>query len=225
MWDVRSLSALKEEWLSAGWVLELNEAIDPYGVVGVAGPLTVGRLVDAYSRGIFPWPHDEELVWFCPPQRGILRFEKFHVNRRLLRSYRNCGLTFTRNKKFQAVMEGCASAPRRDQNGTWITVELKTAFKKLHDAGYAHSFEVWRGNILIGGLYGVLVDGVFCGESVYGTESNVAKYAFISAVEWLRSAGHEWMDVQMVTTLTRTFGAEYISRLEYLALIKQRQQD
>lgn len=187
------------------------------GIVDLSDDLRVERLLEAYSFGIFPWPHqDLPTLWFCPDNRGVLDFPDFHIPRSLQKFLRGCGFHFTFDRCFDTVIEACSQMPRPLQTGTWITERLLRAYKEFHRAGYAHSLEVWKGDKLVGGLYGVYVGGLFCGESMFYFEPNASKAALVRLVEYLSVNGMLWMDIQMVTPLTEQFGGKYIPREEFL---------
>ena len=187
------------------------------GIIDLSDDLRVERLLEAYSFGIFPWPHEDlPTLWYCPEKRGILEFKDFRVPRSLAKDLKKTPFTHTFNRDFNSVLENCAFAPRPHQRGTWITKKLIRAYQDFHEAGYAHSIEVWDGAELVGGLYGVYVGGVFCGESMFFKKTGASKYALVKMVEYLASQGIEWMDIQMVTPLTEQFGGKYISRNEFL---------
>ncbi len=196
------------------------------GIVAVGGKLDVGTLYEAYHRGIFPWPQEGlPLLWFCPDQRGILEFKDFSVPASLQRFRRkNSQWQFTVNQSFAEVIEECAKQPRPGQNGTWLTSAMKPAYLNFFEEGHCLSVEVRENNILIGGIYGVLVEGVFSGESMFYKKANASKMALWYLVELLKSKGHDWMDVQMVTPVVESFGGKYVSKEEYLKKLKARQQ-
>ena len=131
------------------------------GIVDLSDDVRVERLLEAYSFGIFPWPHDDlPTLWFCPEERGVIDFAEFHVAKSLAKFMRANPFTVTFNRAFDAVIEACAKVPRPGQHGTWITPRLLKAYKDFHRAGYAHSIEVWSGEELVGGLC-VLCRGCF----------------------------------------------------------------
>lgn len=192
------------------------------GIIDLSDDLRVERLLEAYSFGIFPWPHEDlPTLWYCPEQRGILEFKDFRIPRSLQKALKKTAFTFTLNKAFEEVLENCAFVPRPHQRGTWITKKLIRAYRDFHKAGYAHSIEVWDGSDLAGGLYGVYVAGVFCGESMFFKKTGASKFALVKMVEFLKSRGIEWMDIQMVTPLMEQFGGKYISRNEFLRRLER----
>lgn len=226
---VAKFDVTPSSWRSSGFRL-LSDQIDPHGVVGWGQSLTLERLVLAYSLGIFPWPHDGELFWFCPPQRGVLEFQHLNINKRFLRKYHNTdrakggSYTYTLNKDFKTVIRKCATQPRKGQAGTWITDYMIEAYERLERAGHILSFECWRGQDLVGGLYGVLSKDKkqiisFSAESVFGAESDVAKFCLMTAIQYLQEQGLQWMDIQMVTPLTKSFGGHLESRDVFLRRI------
>lgn len=187
------------------------------GILDISDDLRVERLLEAYSFGIFPWPHEDlPTLWYCPNERGVLDFENFKVPHSLQKLLRKTEWTVTLDQNFNAVLEACAAAPRPKQKGTWITKKLMQAYRDFHVAGYAHSLEVWEGKELIGGLYGVYVGGVFCGESMFFRKSNASKFALVKMVDFLREQDLTWIDIQMVTPLLQMMGGKYISRERFL---------
>lgn len=187
------------------------------GIVDMSDDLRVDRLFEAYSFGIFPWPHQElPTLWYCPDERGVLDFPEFHIPRSLQKFMRSCGFRFTFDRCFDEVIGICAKMPRPGQDGTWITDRLLRAYKEFHRAGYAHSLEVWEGEELVGGLYGVYIGGLFSGESMFYLKPNASKAALVKLVEYLSIHGILWMDIQMVTPMMEQFGGKYIPREEFL---------
>ncbi|MBX3021442.1 MAG: leucyl/phenylalanyl-tRNA--protein transferase [Bdellovibrionales bacterium] len=192
------------------------------GIVDLSDDLRVERLLEAYSFGIFPWPHEDlPTIWYCPEQRGILNFADMHVSRSLRKFIAGAPFTVTCDRAFAQVIEACARASRPHQQGTWITSKLERAYLDFHQAGYAHSIEVWENEELVGGLYGVYVAGLFCGESMFYKRDNASKFALVKVAEFLQSQGLEWMDIQMVTPLLENMGGVYISRDEFLKRLEK----
>jgi leucyl/phenylalanyl-tRNA--protein transferase len=195
----------------------------PEGVVGIGGGLSPATLRAAYRRGIFPWPVEGlPLLWFCPPERAVLDFTRLHVARRLARARRASRLTFTIDRAFDDVIAACRDAPRPGQRGTWITRAMLEAYRALHRAGGAHSVEAWdESGALVGGIYGVDVDGAFAGESMFHAVSDASKLALLYLVDHLRSRGLDWMDIQMTTTVTESLGAVYVPRDAFLERLRE----
>ena len=179
-------------------------------VVGVGNDLSVETLVWAYKHGIFPWPMEGyPLLWFCPPQRAVLEFSRLHVSRRLARLRRTTSMTFTRDAAFAQVIDACRRSPRPGQAGTWITSELLRAYVQLHQAGYAHSVEAWdQSGVLVGGLYGVAVGGVFSGESMFHSVPDASKLALLHLIDHLQGRRLGWMDIQMLTPPHESAGGD-----------------
>lgn len=193
------------------------------GIIAVGGKLDVGTLYTAYSKGIFPWPQEGyPMLWFSPEERGILEFKNLHIPKSL-RKFRlnHPEWKYSINKDFRQVIEECSKQPRPGQNGTWILPAMKHAYVDFFEAGYAMSVEVKENNVLIGGIYGALVQGVFSAESMFYKKSNASKLALWHLIEVLQSLGHEWMDIQMVTNITETFGGKYVHREDFLKMLKE----
>jgi len=202
------------------------ESTDEEGFLGVGGRLTVDWLLDAYRHGIFPWPlPDGTLAWFSPDPRAVIEFERFHVPRRLRDTIRSGKFTVSFDRDFAGVMQGCATANGRDGN-TWITDEMFAAYVKLHEAGHAHSVETWLDERLVGGTYGVAINGFFAAESMFYFEPDASKVALVRLVEHLTERGFGLLDIQQMTPNSARFGASELPRGEYLkrvaAAVKQK---
>jgi leucyl/phenylalanyl-tRNA--protein transferase len=182
--------------------------------------------VDAYRRGIFPWPDVtiEAVPWFCPPRRGVVPLDGVRVSRSLARTLRRCAWETTVDEAFAAVVEGCRE-PRRGESGTWISDDMAAAYTELHRRGHAHSLEVWDGDQLAGGIYGVLVGGVFCGESMFHRATDASKVALVDLAARLIEAGAGLLEVQHATTHLRSLGAREIPRAVYLGLLQDLRDD
>jgi leucyl/phenylalanyl-tRNA---protein transferase len=189
---------------------------DPNGLLAAGGDLSPPRLLDAYSRGIFPWfGEDDPLLWWSPDPRMVLYVDELHVSRSLRKTSRSGRFTITLDKAFSAVMRGCAE-PRDGQEGTWITTEMRAAYARLAALGYAHSAEAWADGELVGGLYGVAIGRMFYGESMFARQSDASKVAFVTLVGQLRRWGFRMIDCQMSTAYLASFGAREIPRREFL---------
>jgi leucyl/phenylalanyl-tRNA---protein transferase len=189
---------------------------DPNGLLAAGADLSPARLLDAYSRGIFPWfGEDDPLLWWSPDPRMVLYVDELHVSRSLRKTTRSGRFTITLDKAFSAVMRGCAD-PRDGQEGTWITTEMRAAYARLAALGYAHSAEAWANGELVGGLYGVAIGRMFYGESMYARQSDASKVAFVTLVGQLRRWGFRLIDCQMSTAYLTSFGAREIPRREFL---------
>jgi len=190
---------------------------DSQGVVAVGGRLDPEVLVLAYRQGIFPWPVERlPLLWFCPAKRGVLEFSDLHISRSLVRARRRASMRFSIDRAFAEVIRCCADTPRPGQDGTWITRGIITAYVRLHQMGIAHSVEAWNGSCLVGGLYGVDVDGAFAAESMFYREPNASKLVLWYLIDFLRSRGLDWIDIQVLTPHLARMGAKTISRDVFL---------
>lgn len=191
--------------------------------MAIGGDLRPENVLEAYRRGIFPWPIDEglPLVWFCPQERAILEFAGLHVSRSLARERRRTQLRFTIDRAFPEVISLCARTPRTGEAGTWITAEVIRSYTELHAAGHVHSVEAWEGELLVGGVYGVDAGGAFAGESMFHLRPNASKLALLFLIEHLSGRGLEWMDIQMLTPHMERLGATVISRERFLQKLAQ----
>jgi leucyl/phenylalanyl-tRNA---protein transferase len=194
--------------------------------VGVGADLAPATLVGAYRRGVFPWPHDsiDAVPWFSPPRRAVIPLDRLHISRSLARTLRRSGYETTVDEAFEAVVEGCRE-PRAYEDGTWISDDLAAAYSLLHRLGHAHSLEVWDADRLIGGIYGVLVGGIFCGESMFHRETDASKVALADLVSRLLEAGAGLLEVQHQTPHLQTLGAIEIERALYLGLLRELRDD
>lgn len=184
----------------------------------VGGELSTEWLLDAYTHGIFPWPvmeGSQNLAWFSPERRGILELDELHVSRRLLRTCRSGKFQVTCNRDFPGVIRACATVGDRPQNN-WITEEIIAGYCEFHRAGYAHSVEVWQAGDLAGGIYGVAINGLFAGESMFYRVRDASKVALVHLVQHLRARGYSLFDTQMVTPHTLSLGVREIPRNAYL---------
>jgi len=185
----------------------------PEGLVAIGGDLEPETLMAAYRQGIFPWPVEGlPLLWFSPAQRGVLEFTEVHVGRSLDRARRQTRFRFTIDRAFPAVIEACATTPRRGETGTWITHEIRGAYIRLHRMGIAHSVEAWNGEHLVGGAYGVNVDGAFAAESMFHLQDNASKLALLHLIDHLDERGLDWLDIQVLTPHLRRLGAKEMTR-------------
>lgn len=178
-------------------------------------------LVSAYARGWFPMAAEPgEIRWYSPDPRGIIPLDRFHVPARLARRLRSHRFEVAIDRDFAAVIRACAGVERgADEDGTWIDDEIRESYEALHQAGLAHSVEVWQDGRLAGGLYGVSLGGAFFGESMFHYVTDASKVALAALVERLRARGHRLLDVQWVTPHLQRFGAIEIPRRRYLKLL------
>ncbi|MCU0704452.1 MAG: leucyl/phenylalanyl-tRNA--protein transferase [Fimbriiglobus sp.] len=194
------------------------EFATPEGIVGVGGELTPNTLLHAYRAGVFPWFNpDDPVIWWSPDPRGIIPLDRFHVPRRLAATIRQNRFRVTVNTRFAEVMRACAE---NRLEGTWVTDEMVEGYTQLHTLGHAHSLEVWHGDELAGGVYGVSVGGLFAGESMFHRVRDASKVALVALLTRLRDRGFVLFDTQIVNDHTAQFGAHDIPRAEYLRRLR-----
>lgn len=191
------------------------------GLLAVGGDLSPKRLLMAYVHGIFPWYNEQPILWWSPDPRMILLPESFKCSKSLRRIIKTQKYSVQFDTLFSRVLENCASVKREGEHGTWITTEMKMAYKELFKLGFAHSVEVMHNNRLVGGLYGVSAGGVFFGESMFHTETDASKIALFYLCEWMMKNNFKLIDCQMHTPHLESLGATEISRKEYLKLLKK----
>ena len=195
---------------------------EPDGLLAVGGDLSPERLLSAYAEGIFPW-YDERspILWWSPDPRLVLEPSRLHVSGSLRRTLRRGTFRVTADRAFGDVIRRCAARARPGQRGTWITEEMVSAYGRLHQLGFAHSFEAWEGQALAGGLYGVSLGGAFFGESMFADRTDASKVAFVRAVEWLAHRGIRLVDCQVRTEHLVSLGAREVRRSEFLARLAE----
>ncbi len=178
------------------------------GLLAVGGDLRPERLVLAYRNGIFPWYSEgRPILWWSPSPRLLLLPEELHVGRSLRKTMRRAPYRISLDEAFERVIEACASTPRSDQDGTWITDDMRAAYVELHARGVAHSVEAWDGDRLVGGLYGLAIGTAFFGESMFAHAADASKIAFVTLVQQLRAWSFRLVDCQVVTDHLLRFGA------------------
>jgi leucyl/phenylalanyl-tRNA---protein transferase len=199
---------------------------EPDGLLAIGGDLSPKRLIHAYAQGIFPWfSEEDEIFWFSPDPRLVLIPGHFRKSDSLNRIIRNRQFEVRFDTCFQDVIEACAAVPRSGQDGTWITADFVDAYRKLHDAGLAHSVEVFRDGRLTGGLYGVSMGSAFFGESMFHHERDASKIAFYHLSEQLLKWNFTLIDCQVESAHLISLGAELISREFYLMKLETALQD
>ena len=188
---------------------------EPNGLLAVGGDLSPGRLLEAYSRGIFPWYSDgDPILWWSPDPRMVLFPDELRVTRSLAKVLRNKAYEVRFDTAFEAVIAGCA-APRDGEAGTWIVPDMQAAYTRLHRMGYAHSVETWIDGKLAGGLYGVALGRMFYGESMFTRVRDASKIALFHLVRLLEAQGYGMIDCQMETAHLASLGARPIPRTEF----------
>ncbi|NII10542.1 leucyl/phenylalanyl-tRNA--protein transferase [Oleiagrimonas sp. C23AA] len=194
------------------------QAMDaPNGLLALGGDLSVPRLLAAYGNGIFPWfGEDEPILWWSPDPRCVFDTGAIHISRSLRRHLRRCDWELRIDTAFEQVLDACA-APREGQHGTWIVPAMRQAYLELHQCGHAHSIEAWDGNTLVGGLYGVGVGRLFCGESMFSARSGGSKTVLVALCQRLHAAGCPWLDAQVTNPHLTSMGAIDIDRTRFLA--------
>ena len=194
---------------------------EPNGLLAVGGDLQPKRLISAYSQGIFPWfSENDPLLWWSPNPRAIIHVDDLRINRTLRKALKKSPYKITLNTAFEQVIALCADAPFRDDD-TWILPDMQSAYVNLHQLGFAHSIEVWQKNTmdkpeLVGGLYGVAINGYFSGESMFYTKSNASKFALVALAKLLDELDVNFIDCQLLNPFLVDMGAVEISRAEFI---------
>jgi leucyl/phenylalanyl-tRNA--protein transferase len=185
---------------------------EPNGLLAVGGDLSLERLLDAYRQGIFPWfSRGEPILWWSPDPRMVLYTGELKVSRSLAKNLRNKGYELRIDTAFREVIKGCAN-----RKETWLSRPMQAAYLALHQSGYAHSFETWREDDLVGGLYGVAIGRMFYGESMFSSATDASKVALVGLVRALVARGFPMIDCQMKTPLLASLGGREIPRAAFL---------
>ena len=191
------------------------------GLLAVGGDLSPERLILAYRSGIFPWFNEDSLIlWWSPDPRMVLFPSKVRISRSMRKLMNSRVFEIRVNTAFEQVIDACASTKRSGQEGTWITDQMKNAYLRLYNLGVAKSYEVWYENELVGGLYGVDLGHVFCGESMFSHVDNASKFALIRLAEELDKKGYTLIDCQLYTPHLESMGAEEIPRVTFMKYLK-----
>jgi len=197
------------------------ETTSPEGIVAVGGDLSPERLVLAYKSGIFPWFEDDEpILWWSPPERMVLFFEDLKISKSMRNIINQKKFKVTFNTAFREVILNCKKISRKDQPGTWITDNMVEAYCKLHQLGIAKRVEVWGNDELVGGLYGVDLGPVFCGESMFSKVHNARNLAFIALAKQLEMANYHLLDCQVYNDHLASLGCVEIEREDFLMVLK-----
>ena len=201
-----------------------NQALDyPDGLLAVGGNLHPNTLLSAYHQGIFPWYEDDQpLLWWSPAQRAVIYPYDIKISRSLRKTMRRMDWEVRLDSAFLSVVEHCAAPRRKGNEETWITSDMMSAYYQLHQMGHAHSVEIWRDNALVGGLYGVLVGAVFCGESMFSLEKDASKIALVQLAMMMKQlANNSLIDCQLSNDHLLSMGAVTISRDKFLASLHE----
>ncbi|MAD96413.1 MAG: leucyl/phenylalanyl-tRNA--protein transferase [Flavobacteriaceae bacterium] len=189
-----------------------------HGIIALGGDLSSERLIHAYENGIFPWFSEfDPIIWYCPHSRMVLFPEEIKISKSMKKVMKKGEFRITQDLAFPDVIYQCKSIERKDEGDTWITDDMERAYIEMHHRGYASSVEVWQGDELVGGLYGVVVNGVFCGESMFSKVANASKLAFIHLAQCEK---YRLIDCQIYTKHLASLGAREIERDEFLTILK-----
>lgn len=192
----------------------------PEGIVAIGGDLSPERLILAYKSGIFPWFEDDEpILWWSPPERMVLFFEDLKISKSMRNILNRNTFRITFNTAFREVITNCRTIKRDGQPGTWITHDMIEAYCRLNELGYAKSVEVWQGEELVGGLYGIDLGHIFCGESMFSKVSNASKVAFIALAQYLEKENYKLLDCQVHNDHLESLGATEILREDFLRVL------
>ncbi len=196
---------------------------DSDGILAVGGDLSPERLVLAYNSGIFPWfEADEPIIWWSPNPRMVLFLDELVVSKSMRNILNRNIFKVTFNHNFKEVISNCQKVKRNGQNGTWITNDMIEAYCKLNELGIAKSVEVWQNDTLVGGLYGIDLGTIFCGESMFSNVSNASKVAFIALVNQLKEANYKLLDCQVYNDHLDSLGCREIERSEFMKILKSK---
>jgi len=208
--------------LSSEIIFPSPQLADPDGLLAIGGDLAPERLLEAYRNGIFPWfGEGDPILWWTPSPRLVLFPDEFHVPRRLSRTIRQGNFTVTTDTCFGKIIENCAEKRAQNRRATWITKDMISAYCRLHELGYAHSFECWTQGLLVGGLYGVALDRVFFGESMYSDTDNASKISLHALIHYARNNRIELIDCQMRTNHLLRLGARELPRSKFQELLRK----
>lgn len=198
---------------------------DEDGLIAVGGDYSIHNILLAYCNGIFPWELGPEPYWYCPQPRYLIRREEFTFPKRIMKTVKKSGFSYSINHDFQSVIESCSKMARNDQFGTWIYPEVMEKFQELHQMGYAHSVEVWQNDQLVGGLYGLGIGKVFCGESMFHTVSDASKCAAAIFFYFLfTKLDIQCIDCQMESPIMKRLGGQYFDVQDLLMILPKRQE-
>jgi len=209
------------QWLDTGNTLfpPLDSALaEPNGLLAIGGDLSPKRVIEAYKQGIFPWYNEgEPILWWYPKPRAILKFDDLYVNKTLRKQLKRAPYTVSVNKAFVETIEKCSNAPFRGDE-TWITNAMQQAYIQLHYEGFAHSVEVWHESQLVGGLYGIAINGYFSGESMFYQKTNASKFALVGLCSLLATVNVTFIDCQIMNPFLASMGCKNVSLAEFQQL-------
>ena len=196
---------------------------DPNGLLAFGGDLSAERLLLAYSSGIFPWfSQAEPIMWWSPNPRMVLFLDELIVSKSMRNILNRNSFKVTFNQNFRDVISNCQNIERDGQNGTWITNDMIEAYCKMHELGIAKSVEVWQDEVLVGGLYGIDLGYIFCGESMFSKVSNASKVAFITLVHQLKVENYKLLDCQVYNPHLESLGCREIERVDFMKILKSK---
>lgn len=194
--------------------------IEPNGLIAISNTLKTERIIEAYKHGIFPWFNQHEpILWWSPDPRLVLFPDDLKISSSLSKKIKKNNYQFEVDKNFLSVIKSCSEVKRKDQDGTWIDERIINAYSELHQMKIAHSFEIYFNGNLVGGLYGIILDDVFFGESMFHYETDASKIAFVLAIQYLENMGVKMIDCQMKTKHLLSFGAKEITRNQFIQLL------
>lgn len=194
--------------------------IEPNGLIAISNTLKSERIIEAYKQGIFPWFNQHEpILWWSPDPRLVLFPDDLKISSSLSKKIKKNNYQFEVDKNFLSVIKSCSEVKRKDQDGTWIDERIINAYSELHQMKIAHSFEIYFNGNLVGGLYGIILDDVFFGESMFHYETDASKIAFVLAIQYLENMGVKMIDCQMKTKHLLNFGAKEITRNHFIQLL------
>lgn len=206
-------------WLTNEITFPNYQSVNEDGVIALGGNLSEERLIHAYENGIFPWYSEgEPIVWYCPHKRMVLFKDEIKISKSMRKIIKSADFSITENKAFEEVIYNCKNISRADGFGTWITDNMEQAYINLHKKGIAKSIEVWFNDELVGGLYGLEINNIFCGESMFSKVSNTSKLAFIHLA---KNKNYRLIDCQMYNDHLASLGAREIERSVFLEILKQ----
>ncbi len=202
------------------WFPPVEEAMED-GLLAFGGDLSVERLLLAYQNGIFPWYDGDVPLWWSPDPRCVLFPAHLKISNSMKQLLKKDAFDFSIDKDFRKVIQHCQQVKRKDEAGTWINDDIIDAYSQLFELGHAHCAAVYKDGEMVGGLYGLRINNVFCGESMFSKESNASKYAFIQYVQHLVATGIELIDCQVHNPHLESLGATMIGREQFLRILKQ----